>query len=258
MKNIFQKKIIIILYISFTAPLFSESVYTLDLKTELIIGTFTASMFAANFFIDSDPKDIKSKDNINFLDRQFMYPYNKTINTVSTVGAATALVLPVFSVFENKRDLKFLGTYSVMYAEAFLLTMATKDFFKQVVSRNRPYTYEGHIPAGKENEYYHSFPSGHTAYAFLGATFLAATFSKEYTDSSWKLPLVISSYSLAATVGALRIASGSHFATDVLAGAFIGSFYGWFIPYLHFKPGNNESEIVVIPAGNSLFFSVSF
>jgi len=258
MKNILQKKIIIILYIFLPYTLFSESVYKLDLKTELMIGTVTASLFTANFFINSDPRDIKSKDNINFFDKQFIYPYNKTADKISTIGAATVLVLPVFSVFENKKDLKFLGTYGVMYAEAFLLTMATKDFFKQIVSRNRPYVYEGHIPAGKEDEYYHSFPSGHTSYAFLGATFLAATFSKEYHDSKWKLPLVISSYSIAATVGTLRIASGSHFATDVLAGAFIGSFYGWFIPYLHFKPGSSESEIVVIPAGNSLRFSVLF
>ncbi len=255
------KKIIILLSIciSFiTVPAFSESVYDLDLKTEVILAAVAASLFAPNLFVDAETGSTKSKDDINFLDKQFIYPYNKTLDTVSTVAAGAALALPVFSVLENIKDLKFLGTYVVMYAEAFLLTMTTKDLFKLAVSRNRPYTYEGDIPSGQEDDYYNSFPSGHTAFAFLGATFLATTFSAEYPDSKWKIPLIIGGYSIAASVGVLRVASGNHFVTDVLAGALIGTFYGWFIPKLHLRTKNNESEVIVTPTGNSLLFSISY
>jgi len=268
---IFMKKIerwpvkIIVLSICIfliTSPLFSESVYSLDLKTEVVILTVAAGMFVPVFLIDADPSDpgnINSKDDINFLDRQFMYPYNKTLDTISTIGVGTAIALPLFSVFKNVKDLNFLGTYGVMYIEALLLTTATKDIFKLAVARNRPYTYEEDIPAGKNDDYYKSFLSGHTSYAFMGATFLATTFSKEYPDSEWKIPLIVSGYSIAATVGALRIASGNHFVTDVLAGAVMGSFYGWFIPHLHYKSKNNEPEVLVTPAGRGcgLLLSIS-
>ncbi|MDR0411846.1 MAG: phosphatase PAP2 family protein [Treponema sp.] len=40
-------------------------------------------------------------------------------------------------------------------------------------------------------------------------------------------------YTLAAEIASMRIVSGSHFLTDVLTGAAIGSFHGWIIPFLH-------------------------
>jgi len=255
------KQIIIVFSVCFfliTSPLFSESAYSLDLKTDLVILSVTAGMFIPVFLIDPDPGDIKSKNDINFLDRQLMYPYNKTLDTISTIGVGAAVAFPLIPVFENIKDLDFLGTYGLMYIEALLLTTATKDIFKLAVARNRPYTYEGDIPSGKNDDYYKSFLSGHTSYAFLGATFFATTFSKEYPDSKYKIPLIISGYSIATTVGALRIASGSHFLTDVVAGALMGSFYGWFIPKMHYVSKNKESEVSVLPVGNSLIFSVSF
>ena len=67
-------------------------------------------------------------------------------------------------------------------------------------------------PNGSEK----TFPSGHTATAFFGATVLA----HEYRDShpEW----VIAGYTLAATTGALRIANNKHWLTDVLMGSAIG------------------------------------
>ncbi|MCL2293560.1 MAG: phosphatase PAP2 family protein [Spirochaetes bacterium] len=273
---IITRKIFIVLsFFLIAAPLFSvspdrqvvvagensppASVFALDLKTELIIGAAIAGLFIPQFFIDSEPGNTKSKNDINFLDWQFMYSYNRTLDTIGTIGTAAALVLPMFSVIQNINNPGFLGIYAVMYAEAFLLTMATKDLFKVIASRHRPYTYFSEtIPSGKENNFFHSFPSGHTSYAFLGAAFLATTFSREHPDSRWKIPLIVGSYSLATAVGVSRIASGNHFVTDVLAGALIGSFYGWLIPTLHLRQKNDVPKISVMPIGNSLLFSVSF
>lgn len=61
-----------------------------------------------------------------------------------------------------------------------------------------------------------SFPSGHTANAFLGAHLAF----KEFKDSA--PALAYSGYVMAAGVGALRIYNNRHWVSDVLAGAGIG------------------------------------
>ena len=89
------------------------------------------------------------------------------------------------------------------------------------------------------NAYSQSVFTGSTALAFLSASFLSATFSAEYPDSKWKIPVIAGSYVLATGIAFLRIASGTHFLTDVLAGAAIGSLYGWVIPALHKRQNDN-------------------
>lgn len=63
---------------------------------------------------------------------------------------------------------------------------------------------------------YNSFPSGHTAQAFVAATFL----HKEYGHKSiW---YSIGGYSVAATVGCMRVLGNRHWLSDVFIGAGIG------------------------------------
>lgn len=61
-----------------------------------------------------------------------------------------------------------------------------------------------------------SFPSGHTAKAFAGATFL----SEEYKDRFTWMPFA--AYGLAGSVGLLRMANNRHYISDVLVGAGLG------------------------------------
>ncbi len=73
-----------------------------------------------------------------------------------------------------------------------------------------------------------SFPSGHTATAFMGAEFLY----KEYKDVS---PLIgYAGYAIAAATGYLRIYNDRHYLNDVIAGACIGvlstKFAYWLYP----------------------------
>ncbi len=63
---------------------------------------------------------------------------------------------------------------------------------------------------------FHSFPSGHTAFTFALSTFLA----EEYKEQLPWMPYL--SYSIAGTVGVLRVANNRHFISDVLTGAGIG------------------------------------
>ncbi len=68
-------------------------------------------------------------------------------------------------------------------------------------------------PDGADN---HSFPSGHTATAFMAATML----SKEYGHiSPW---ISIGSYSVATATGLMRVVNNKHWLSDVLTGAGVG------------------------------------
>ena len=84
-------------------------------------------------------------------------------------------------------------------------------------------------PDGSNN---HSFPSGHTATAFMTATMLA----KEYGHlSPW---VSIGAYSVASVTGLMRMANNKHWLSDVLTGAGIGILtteLGYYLADLIFK-----------------------
>ena len=68
-------------------------------------------------------------------------------------------------------------------------------------------------PDGSDN---HSFPSGHTATAFMTATML----NKEY---GYKSPWIgVGAYSVATATGLMRMANNKHWLSDVMVGAGIG------------------------------------
>ena len=78
----------------------------------------------------------------------------------------------------------------------------------------------------------HSFPSGHTATAFMTATML----NKEY---GYKSPWVgISAYTVASATGLMRMANNKHWLSDIMVGAGIGILtteMGYFLADLIFK-----------------------
>ncbi len=94
-------------------------------------------------------------------------------------------------------------------------------------------------------EGYESFPSGHTAEAFLSATFLL----EEYKNVSiW---YGVGGYLVAGTVGYLRIYNNKHWLHDVVAGAGFGiastEFTYWLYPILKrtFFPKSCGSKMIV-------------
>ena len=119
----------------------------------------------------------------------------------------------------------FLGlyvhlTFSASLSKPFLLSAALAfplerllyHFLKQSMKRDRPYTriVEVHFRVRPPDRF--SFPSGHTASAFLMMTLLSSTFPA----------LQIPTLCWASLVGVARVYLGVHYPTDVLAGAFLG------------------------------------
>jgi membrane-associated phospholipid phosphatase len=88
---------------------------------------------------------------------------------------------------------------------------------KYGIGRSRPGAragaYDFHPLSGRD-----SFPSGHTTEAFVLASVIA-----EHYDSIW---IKAASYTVASAVGWARLNNNDHWASDVLAGAALGTFVG--------------------------------
>jgi hypothetical protein len=88
-----------------------------------------------------------------------------------------------------------------------------------------------------------SFPSGHTAMAFMGAELLWHEFRNV---SPW---IGITGYTIAAGTGFFRMYNNRHWLTDVLAGAGIGILSTkaayWLYPYLHQKLFEKKGKVAI-------------
>lgn len=95
------------------------------------------------------------------------------------------------------------------FGGAYGATILTSTALKQIVFKERP---------NKVNS--DSFPSGHTASAFSGATFIHRRYG-------WRRAVV--PYVLASITGISRVSSRWHDVSDVLAGATIAGLYSWIL-----------------------------
>ena len=179
-----------------------------------------------------NPNEIRDLSNVNAFDRWSAQKYSKSVDITSDAFMYLSVITPLSLLATDKSE--YL-TWTIMYFEAATLTYGVKDLLKYAVYKERPYMYFDGKPQKEidENNYYCSFPSGHTTLAFLGATFTSYTFSKYFPESKWNVPVIVGSYTLATISGTLRILSGSHFFSDVLVGAAIGSAIGITVPLLH-------------------------
>ena len=258
-ESIMKKLFIIFCITAISLNCFAESVYTYDLPKDIIIGSVSLGLTVSSMFIKRSKNavsesDIFSRDNVNAFDRGLMFEYNKPMDIFSNITVYSLIAMPVMSLAVNFKDASALITYGVMYGESLLFVFGTAEFLKNMMLRYRPYNYFGDVPAGNESDYFKSFPSRHTAFAFMSAGFLTSTFFAEYPDSPWKVPLCAAAYTLAVGVGASRIFSGNHFASDVLAGAAIGSLYGYLIPCLHLR--KKQDGISLVPLTNGFLVSL--
>lgn len=238
--------------------LYSQSVYTYSLKKDIFISSLSLGVAVGSYLMDNEPgiPNNLNKDDVNAFDRWLMHSYNETIHNSRDFIRNFIPVLPIITPLAGgiRKDFDTWLTYGIMYGQALALTYGTNTLIRKNVTRYRPKEYFEDVidyPIMKDG-----FPSDTTALAsFLPATFLSVTFSAEYPASPWKIPVIVGSYSLAASIGVMGILSGMHFLTDVLAGAAIGTFYGWLIPALHKRNTLNE-RVSFHAAGNGFLVSI--
>lgn len=97
------------------------------------------------------------------------------------------------------------GDMTIILGTAYTLMGISVNSLKTITKVQRP-----------DESSFNSFPSGHTATAFMGAELLR----REYWDvSPW---IGVAGYAVAASTGFFRMYNNRHWLTDVIAGAGIG------------------------------------
>ncbi len=129
---------------------------------------------------------------------------------------------------------------TIILATSYLLMGLTVNAFKKTASVERP-----------DGSSFNSFPSGHTATAFMGAEMMMQEYKNE---SVW---YGISGYVVATGTGVFRMYNNRHWLSDVVAGAGIGILSAkagyWLFPYVSkiFKSNKNKTtQTVFIPSYN--------
>lgn len=147
---------------------------------------------------------------------------------------------------DGQRRVQALGLHSV---EAILLADVLGGGIKLVAGRQRPFV-DITNPAnfqlwrGLQGDQYRSFPSGHTITAFA----FASTVTRETQFWSPHTAFYVGTvfYGGAALVGLSRVYNNMHWASDVMAGAAIGTIVGLkVVKYTHSHPGNHiDRELI--------------
>ena len=152
-------------------------------------------------------------------------------STIEQMGFYTQFIVPAyaFGMAINEKDWEGVRQLTYSYAA----TLAVVHGLKNVVDEERP--------NGSDNK---SFPSGHTASAFSGATFI----HKRYGIKRAIVP-----YLLAGFTGYTRVQSNKHHVQDVIAGAVISGLFSWL-----FVSEYSQVQISVSPDSVNLALKVEF
>ncbi len=133
------------------------------------------------------------------------FPRYSQGNTLETAGDILQIAIPAYALFYSltRHDKKGTKEFFLGYTG----TMATTYALKTLVREKRP-----------NSKSYNSFPSGHTASAFSGATYLY----KRYHQTAFEKIQGIVAFLAAELVGLSRVSTQHHYPHDVVFGAFLG------------------------------------
>lgn len=196
----------------------------------------------------ADSSGILDRDSVNAFDRIAMFPYSASQDIMGDVTMYSAMLTPaVFLLAAPSEDWAEIG---ILYAGSAAASFGTGELLKRAFPRDRPYMYysdppEKYVDSGDSEK---SFPSRHAIMAFNGAGFTAATFMLRYPDSRYKVPAIATAYGLAFATATLRVTGGSHFTSDVITGALIGTATGFLAPYVNFRLRHRSLSVSASPA----------
>lgn len=174
---------------------------------------------------------VKSEDDhFRSLRNDYMPTFKRPIDDYLQYAPAVAMLGMKLAGVEGRSSWKRMITSDIFSG---LIMASAVNILKQSTQVERP-----------DGSNRHSFPSGHTATAFMTATML----NKEYGHKSpW---IGVGAYATASATGLLRMANNKHWLSDVLTGAGIGIIsteLGYYLADLIFKDKGvrktTESEI---------------
>lgn len=187
-------------------------------------------------------------------DRPVVGRYSSNADKVSDWFAllgAVPVAMVGYSWLEDDVTGRDVAAYTLMFAQSLALQNGLNLLVRSSQLWPRPYVYavdgDG-AEAAKDarGEAYGSFFSGHASAAFTVAVFTGEWFSEIYPNSPYKGIVWAGSLSAAGMVGALRIAAGKHYPTDVLVGALVGTGISLSVIHVH-KSAGNKVALYVAP-----------
>jgi membrane-associated phospholipid phosphatase len=177
-----------------------------------------------------------------------------TLSTVFSFGLAPLAGFGIGSAiagYDSRLD--EVPTDLLVIAESAVLALNVNELSKRTFARERPFVHArspSDRSALRSNSDDLSFFSGHATLAFALATSAGTVASlRRYrlAPLMWSVGMLF-----AATGGYLRIAADQHYASDVLAGAFVGAASGFAVPYFAHRTRGARLGIVPYPGGVSV------
>jgi len=165
------------------------------------------------------------------IDRPATYNWSISSAKTSDVMVISAYLFPLLHLIDKNSKSDF-GNIVLLQTEVLMLTNGLAGITKELVKRNRPFTYNPDAPFEQKlkHDATSSFFSGHTSNSSVMSFFMAKTFCDYHPDSNLK-PVV---WSVAAIypliVGYLRWRAGKHFLTDIATGYVVGGAVGILLP----------------------------
>jgi hypothetical protein len=176
--------------------------------------------------------------------------------TTLTVGGIAVYGAARLAKAHTLADIAFHTTESVVVASL------ASQLIRGPLGRSRPREtafrdqYDFHPFQGFGNFKYRAFPSIHSSSGFAAASALVAETKRRNPEAVRYVAPV--AYAAALTPGLARLYLGQHWASDVFAGAFVGTFAGWrIVNYSHTHPRTKTDRIFLnaAPAGVTMSWS---
>jgi membrane-associated PAP2 superfamily phosphatase len=195
--------------------------------------------------------------------------FTRINETTLTVGSLAVYAVARVAKQETVADIAFHTASSVVAAS--LSAQVIRGPLGRTRPRNadRPYEnqYDFHFMKGFGNFENRAFPSIHSSSGFAAAAALVTETKRRKPGATWYV--AIPAYALAATPGLSRMYLGQHWASDIVAGAFLGTFYGMrVVDYSHTHERTRVDRLFLGPAsktrvsaaegGYSISWSISF
>jgi membrane-associated phospholipid phosphatase len=190
---------------------------------------------------------------LNWLDRQVAGRYHPGWGRWSDIGLYGLGALAVSGIVVDE-GLKAGLNDLVVVTEATLLASAASGISTAMTGRPRPYMYGTDAPLAVREDGTGglSYFSGHTSTSFGIVTAAFVTLHRLHPDDRWPWLVLAGGAAAAGFVGATRILAGSHFPTDVVAGAAVGSAIGVMVPALHAAPRGISATPMPVASGGGL------
>lgn len=195
----------------------------------------------------------------------------------SDVGLSTTVVAPFFIDalasawwWHGSRDVA--EQMALRGLETMAVIGGLQGVTNTLVSRERPYGQNCDTPDlpsnaidCTSNSHYRSFFSGHSSFSFTAAALVCFDhFEYDLFGGPWDGVMCATAYGFAATTATFRVVADVHYASDVIAGAMMGTIVGYGVPLLHRKvPDVNEiktngATMRIVPMGTGLGVVGSF